>query len=114
MSGYKYIMFEIGGQRFPVIFPENFVHQQVATLLRHLPGAPQPVSAGFVDALTVLGTSGDSETLRMKSDPYDRVTINSHPYDHGLHSGMERHIEKMLMKKTVELMLDLAAKEAST
>lgn len=97
MSSYKYVMFEDKhGRKFPVIFPEELVHSDMAEAVmqatrRGEVGAgkrdyscPKPVSAGFIKQLDVVTTYGASETLNLKSHPEDANLIVGHPYTKGL------------------------------
>lgn len=96
MGEYKYVMFSVTGNdgmtfRVPVIFPDCLVHRGVAevmqfTMMRHhwpLAAAIRPVSAGMIGHLEAKYVAGESETLRLKSDPGDEDVINMYPYLHG-------------------------------
>jgi hypothetical protein len=91
--GWKYIMFEnkIGDTTviFPVIFPDKMVHDDVAQALRrYQPGwhhdGVRPISAGKIEHVNVEGLGGDSETLKLKSKPFDEKIIELYSYLHGV------------------------------
>lgn len=108
MSGWKYVLF--GGQMdmaMPVLFPEMFIHGEVAQRLHESNLLPLRgyISAGYVDGLTVVGTSGRSESLKIDSRPTDATIINVHPYQKGLPDiGMTRQIEIMILQKSIEML----------
>lgn len=89
---YKYIMIKSGAYRFPVIFPSNLVHADVAAALfdagivPHIKNDPKPFveSAGEIGTLNVMGVGGRSSTLDVNSHDEDRQIINMHPYAHGI------------------------------
>lgn len=72
----KYIMFMGELARFPVMFPDNLVHDEMARLVSRqifqtTKQIMMPISAGFVDFVPTLTTHGKSETLGIESQPYD-------------------------------------------
>lgn len=78
MPNYKYIIVEIDGEEVPVIFGAKISHkavfrgiQQGLRLRRETGGSglsAVPVSAGFVDGLSVTNVSGFSESMRYGFD----------------------------------------------
>lgn len=97
----KYIMFKDRRHNtlFPVMFPDRLIHADVSQSLRHAFAmshiAADPLRAGAT-TLVCLDTSGESETLHLKSDPLDRAIINCWDHEHGyptpLSASLERHI----------------------
>jgi hypothetical protein len=75
----KYIMFEDAeGRKVPVIFPENYVHVEVARAMqsrRISPVPVMPIRAGFVNLGTDVTVYGESETLGIKSKDIDAAFI---------------------------------------
>ena len=75
-------------QLMPVIFPNHWVHSQVAASLIHMCGVKQNkeaeiVSAGFWDSVN--GCHGESTSLGVKSRGVeDTELIATHDYTHGL------------------------------
>jgi hypothetical protein len=90
--GWKYVVLEIdrGGVRidFPIIFPDKFIHIEVATVVKlcaPLDGNnPRVVSAGSIDHIRPLSVGGESTTLRMKSRTGDGKMIEMYSYMHGI------------------------------
>jgi hypothetical protein len=118
MVDYKYIMMQDRfGRKYPVIFPAHLVHSDIAKAIQRGErqsevaarateyACSQPVNAGFC-TLAVASTHGESETLSLKSDPEDAQKINVHAYTGGIESGMEPMIERMLVVKLAEQLLD--------
>lgn len=113
MADFKYIVFqdERTGRRLPVLFPNELVHAEVADaliacgLMNSASLFYRPVSAGFV-MLAVSSSHGESESLKIKSDPEDAQRINVHTYTAGVDSGMEPMIEKMLLSKVIEQLME--------
>lgn len=91
---WKYIMVRniIGGTEFlaPIIFPDKLVHRDVFQRTKSImPGwthqGVQVDSAGMIEAVAVLGLHGESETLRIKSEPKrDMEVIRNYSYLHGI------------------------------
>lgn len=87
----KYIMFEkeIGKnlvQKFPFMFPNEFVHEDVAIVLQEHIGIlknAKVVNAGDYDSIYG-NCSGESKTLKIKSDESDGDIILSIDYFHGI------------------------------
>lgn len=77
----KYVMFETeNGRKFAVMFPDHMVHAQVAQMvgilsLRAHKEMATPVTAGFVNPGDELSVAGESESLKLKSDPVDAIRI---------------------------------------
>lgn len=114
----KYIMFlDKLGRRFPVIFPDELVHANVAEAIQTAVrqgeleagltdwSCPEPITAGSIDILCV-GTHGHSETLSLKSEYNDRVIINVYDYDKGVDTGMNAHVERLVAMRSIQLMMD--------
>jgi hypothetical protein len=89
----KYIMLDIskedGLKKIPIIFPDDLVHLDVARALipavRHTfhDKTVKVSSAGIV--LELEGHCfGESETLKVKSDPHDTLILNSYQFAHGI------------------------------
>lgn len=102
------------GQQVPILFPAQIVHADIAkfvpAMLRRADKrlVVHPVAAGFV-SLVVSGVSGESESMGgVKSRPEDATTINVYPYSHGMTTGMEAGIERMLLAKHIEHLLQRA------
>lgn len=111
MSEFKYVMFEDGtGRKTPVIFPGTLVHADVAkALMRGRVFGKEiamPVNAGMLQMIATQ-ILGDSETLQLKPGPLDRQIINTHNYTGGVESGLEPGIERMLMIRTAQLIVDV-------
>jgi hypothetical protein len=89
MMGWKYVMFQNKLKYYPIIFPSDLVHVELATVVRLIIPVidkvqPMPVSAGVVEQLYVRDVGGDSETLKMSSDSGDEDIINRYKYFHGI------------------------------
>ncbi len=105
----KYIVFDCelesgGHQKVPVIFPDFMIHSDVSKFFQLLLGRrhryvhTKPVSAGFIELggkldviaggkLTVrdgVVAFGESETLKLKSDPSDASLIQLYNYTNGM------------------------------
>lgn len=90
---WKYIMVRniIGSTElaFPIIFPDKMVHRDVFDHTKMImPGwkhqGIQIMSAGTIEAVATSGLGGDSETLRIKSQPKrDTSIIAGYSYLHG-------------------------------
>lgn len=111
----KYIMFKLGERSLPIIFPDDLNHIDVAeaitaklTMSRMI-----PVSAGTVDGLAVLGTSGKSTTLAMNSDPADARTINCYTYCAGIDTGAEARWETLVLMAQAGAIADRLGSEVS-
>jgi hypothetical protein len=107
MSGWKYVMFDgMSGSKIPVIFPDSLVHRDVAETIPLLNPQVNHVvqNAGFVDGLICVDTSGESETLKIKSSRLDAGIINTHPYTKGILTSIALMTEKMVLEKTIELL----------
>lgn len=103
----KYIMFDTkDGRKLPVIFADDLVHADVALVMaragREL--GLFPSTAGFV-TMGVVATFGESETLKMKSNPKDATTINVYDYEKGRETPMTEHLGMMTQLKTAELLI---------
>ncbi len=77
-------------QNFPFIFPENFVHEEAAVVIRVLVEETYQrpckiVSAGFADV--EVECYGKSETLKLESQDTDSDLINAFSYLHGIQDG---------------------------
>lgn len=90
-SDWKYIMVQVGDQRYPVLFPKELVHRYVARGIEtaimndrdlRTKGIPEVVSAGFVSGVSVVKTFGESESLDVKADPQDTARINDDKIRH--------------------------------
>lgn len=97
MSVWKYIMFQDRhGRRFPVIFPAELVHSEMAEAVMRavrsgevaekLPeySCPEPVSAGFIGNVLVHKVGGRSETLGLHADKDDHYRIATYPITRGV------------------------------
>lgn len=74
---WKYIMLEIGGKRYPVIFPAFLKHKDVALgLSANVFGVSKVASAGLVDQVEVHDVHGESTMLGLKSLPEDEVLMD--------------------------------------
>lgn len=108
MSGWKYVMLEgVLGMQLPVIFPEILVHADIAkgvfyTTDRSL-GLERTVSAGFVDGLLAVNTSGKSESLNLETRAEDASIINTNPYTKGLISPIMVKMEVLLLEQSLDL-----------
>jgi hypothetical protein len=96
-TAWKYVMFkDRNGRRFPVIFPAEMTHKTVADAIEHSVrmdevearveeySCPEPISAGFIGGVTVLGICGDSETLDLAPNPDDDLIINAFRHHRGV------------------------------
>lgn len=81
---WKYVTFrDKDGREFPVIFPAELVHLDVARAVQSAVrcaevkaklreySCPKPVSAGMIGSLQESGLGGESETLELKSRPLE-------------------------------------------
>ena len=71
----KYVMFSIAGGKVPIIFSKMLRHDVVASYMRRpindtFNDSCEPTSAGFVD-IEKCYVYGESESLKLKSDPTD-------------------------------------------
>lgn len=112
----KYIMWQVGDSKVPIIFPDHLIHKDIeagtARAVRNLwrasgmkTDSPQVVSAGFIPAMAVVSTQGESETLGIKSDPADAKIINMWDYEFGRESifpGMTG----VVIAKTAEMLIE--------
>lgn len=79
----KYIMFNTSAGKVPIIFSSLIKHGDVADALipilkrTILDDEVKPVSAGFYDQVTGQ-VSGDSVSLKLKSDTTDEAMIRKH------------------------------------
>lgn len=91
----KYIMLEFTDKKtglvreYPFIFPEDFVHVEVATVIACLKTDNQevvPVSAGFLASMDLLDVDfhGESESIGVESRPEDGQAISMIDYTHGI------------------------------
>lgn len=109
---WKFIMWAVGDRHYPIIFPEELVHSEVAQRIHPLfvqmaKSMPSdtirtPVSAGFIDGLVCTSANRESETMSMGSRPQDTGIINRHPYDKGMETAMSTMIELTLLQGTIE------------
>lgn len=72
----KYIMFENKhGMKFPIIFPDTFVHKQIEEKIREMDPTLSAISAGFITTKSTC--FGKSESLgNMKSRETDCAFID--------------------------------------
>lgn len=74
----KYIVFEVPDlPPTPVIFPDHIAHSDISMTMRK-EKAWLPVSAGFmghIDAMGYFWASGESISLKLKSNPNDATLI---------------------------------------
>lgn len=120
MSDFKYVMFrDKHGREFPVVFPGDLIHEEMASAVRHAfrsselkegvtdCACPVPVSAGFCQ-IVATSAHGKSETLNMESRSQDRQTINVHSYTAGVENPMAEGIERMLLIRTAQMLIEMA------
>jgi hypothetical protein len=71
---FKYIIFEYGRNRWPLLFPGTCNHEEVARYIRG-----KPVSAGRISfhADGSFFTYNESESLKLKSSPEDAAFIKA-------------------------------------
>lgn len=107
---WKYIMVQVDDRAFPIIFPQELVHQEVWQRLRYpfyqmaKMKDPEVVSAGFVEGISCCIVVGESETLHIKSRSEDTQLINNHPYEKGIPTPMSNSTEALILKRTIELL----------
>jgi len=114
---WKYVMFQDRhGRQFPVIFPQELVHAEMAKIVPHAYRSgeladgkrewdcPKAVSAGFVEGMAVCIAMGESESMGVKSRPEDTQIINNHPYEKGIVTPMSNLTESLILQKTIELL----------
>ncbi len=85
MRDHKYVMIRIEDRLYPVIFPQEFVHKDMARAIqRALHEQPEfrrcwieVESAGFVSGLTIHKAFGESESLGIQSHPDDTGRIQN-------------------------------------
>lgn len=89
----KYVMFQKQGNvmviHTPIIFPDRLVHLDVANHMCGIPGSPlfghRPVSAGFFSSLGLsANVYGESESLKLASNPRDAEFITMSDYGGGM------------------------------
>lgn len=108
---WKYIMVQVDDRAFPIIFPQELVHQEVWQRLRYpfyqmaKMKDPEVVGAGFVEGMAVCIAMGESETLHIKARPEDTQLINNHPYEKGIPTPLSNTTESLLLQKTIELLM---------
>lgn len=69
----KYIMFDVGSEEFPILFPDAIRHVEIAGMIKN-----KILSAGFVEQ-TDKGKwecFGESEGLKIKSRPQDTRIVH--------------------------------------
>lgn len=109
---WKYIMVKVDDRQIPIIFPNELVHADVWKYLRRpffdqaKLSDPTVVSAGFVEGMAVAIACGESETLKLKSRDEDTRIINNHPYEKGRETPLGELTEKMLLVRTIELLME--------
>lgn len=87
---WKYIMFQVGMFKMPVVFPDKLIHDHVASVLLPLLRADFPrfkvgvASAGMIEHVEVLDAGSESETMGVRSCETDGATINTYSYTHGV------------------------------
>lgn len=70
MTYLKYIMFDIGGKKYPIIFPQTIQHKQISI------HDVEPVSAGICMHIDgKWSVAGESVTLRLSSNKEDATII---------------------------------------
>lgn len=83
----KYIVFKVNKpikREIPVIFPDEFVHSDVAAMFMQNRPSMKVVAAGDMSSLTMV-CSGKSETLKKKSRGItDMNLITTYDYLHGI------------------------------
>jgi len=81
----KYIMYEKDGQKFPIIFPDNFVHSDIDMALKSLGMYKNliAINAGTIKLLEV-EVSDESITLNLIYNNTDKQTIEMYDYLFGL------------------------------
>lgn len=109
MAEWKYVIFQVGDRKVPIIFPGSLVHLDIYSALAPLltDGHGQGygvVSAGEV-GLMVSHTSGRSTTLNIEANARDARTINVLPYSGGVTTALDETIERMLTLKFLDIML---------
>lgn len=85
--GWKYIMLESGMFRYPIIFPDKLVHDEVVKqIIPLIPGKEvKIISAGSIEGVEVDGVGGRSTTLNIDSlGEEDERLINVYNYGHGI------------------------------
>lgn len=120
MSDFKYVMFkDKHGREFPVVFPGDLIHEEMASAVRHAFrsselkegkqdwACPIPVSAGFCQIIAT-SAHGKSETLNMESRSQDRQNINVYSYTSGFENPMAESIERMLLIRTAQMLIEMA------
>lgn len=117
MADWKYISYLANDQQLPIIFPNDLIHEEVnqymGMAVREHVITQRPkdwtsgvLSAGFISGLAVTGVHGLSESMgNLRSREPDASIINLMPYDHGRES-MVPGIEKMLLLKQVEHLMN--------
>ncbi len=112
MADWKYIMLRHETEKvtidYPIIFPNQLIHSDVAEMMSRIPINGQrvrmgKVSAGFLNFMAS-GTYGHSESMNLESRAADRAIINLMPYAGGRHDAMLA-IEPMMLMKHVEFCL---------
>jgi hypothetical protein len=109
MADWKYVMFEVNGQKVPIIFPGTLVHADVtrAILGSFTLGEDHEasvVSAGGIPALQVIAVEGRSTTMNIESKPEDASTINTYPYNHGREATIP--MDDMIGLRFCQLMME--------
>lgn len=80
----KYVIFKTSnGFLLPVIFPNGFIHADMALVVNvlceeNMASRCVPVSAGTIDLGNDFVCSGESETLGLVSRPIDEAVIGLH------------------------------------
>lgn len=112
----KYIMLLKGQQRYPIIFPEDLVHIEVAEHLKDIPtlSGAEVVSAGTV-LMVATAVDGKSSSLKVRSAMIDSTVINVWDYSRGHDIPTDAQTEHLIRAKVahdllIQLGLPLVAK----
>lgn len=115
----------MGDREVPIIFPNELVHSYVAGAMQLVVEAHDPkkdlrpkqlegflergvapvVSAGFLEGMATAITMGESESIGVKSRDEDARIINNYPYEKGMPGIMSEMTEKLILVRTIELLM---------
>lgn len=113
----KYILFQLGDQLIPVLFPDQMVHRDMAHAIQGWPFLRMKdatiVSAGTVSGVTCSMTSDESKTLNVVARDEDATVINTYDYCFGLPNPNARLIESQVLLATAQAIMSVLTGDGS-
>lgn len=108
----KYLMYRVGDEYIPIIFPSKLTHRHVHRRMETLMELDRAilVSGGEV-SVAVLGAHGSSETCNVMANDIDRQRINVLDYSGGLDTPMNGTTEKLVLVAAANLIDEILSHE---